>query len=372
MSHDPLNDPHPGDQGNGLLRKILSRLSDGTVTVSPQIVIESGDVVIGTVSVDNFPAVQAVTVGNFPASFEVSNFPADQGVTVSNFPATQPVSGTVAVSNFPATQPVSGTVTVANISEEIFEPLFNAAVSGEIDGRVARSYHVMGRRSGFNSTSVLQDVGEFLGTSINALPELTGVENLEVVSTAATDTAAGVGARTVRIGYINTSNALVESADIVLNGVTPVALGFQAKFILWMETSTVGSNEVAVGNILLRIAGAGATHEQITAGGNRSLSCRFMVPTGYTGYLSGWGSWAVGTSQDVRLRATVHSGDRSLGTAYIFQSVAYLSAGGSADEGLPWLVCPALSKIKVSTISGAAPAGNRIDTEFTILLIANP
>lgn len=41
-SHDPLNDPRPGDQGNNLLRKILSRLSDGTVTVSPQIVIDPG------------------------------------------------------------------------------------------------------------------------------------------------------------------------------------------------------------------------------------------------------------------------------------------------------------------------------------------
>lgn len=291
---DPLNDPRPGDLGNVLLRKILARLSEGTIRT------------------EKTPA-----------------------------------------------------------SEEIFEPYFNVALTGEIDGKTARGFHVMGRRAGFNSTSVLQDIGEFLGTSINALPELTGVESLEVVSTSASDADGGTGCQKVRIVYIDTFGNLVESADITLAGATPVPLAFKARFIYWMEASVVGTNEVSVGNILLRIAGGGATHEQITAGGNRSLTCRFMVPAGYTGYLSGWGNWAITATQDVRLRATVRSLDRSLGSPYIFQSAVYLAGGGSSEEGLPWMSCPPLSKIKVSTFPGAAPAINRIDSEFTILLIAN-
>lgn len=258
------------------------------------------------------------------------------------------------------------------VSEELFDPLFGAAFKGMVHDLPARAFHVTGRRAGFNSVSILQDVGEFLGVNINAFPELTGAESLEVVSASTDDTSpAGIGARTVRIGYIDTSGALVESAPIVMAGQTPVALAFKALFILWMETHTVGTNSVAVGNILLRIAGGGATHEQISAGGNRSLSARFMVPSGYTGYLQSWGSAAISTTQDVRLRATVRSYDRSLGSAYIFQAQAFVNTNASSYEILPWLPCSALSKMKVSTYPGLLPAGNRVDAGFTILLIAD-
>ena len=349
----------------------------GTVAVSNLPVTQP---VSGTVAVSNFPATQpvsiaaAVNVGNFPATQPVSGT-----VAVSNLPATQPVSGTVAVSNFPASQTVAGSVSVANfpanqvVSDptDIINPLFAASRLGLVDGHAAEVFHVMGRRAGFNSTSVLQDVGEFLGTTTDAFPELTGAESLEVISSNANDTSNGTGARTIRIGYINTSNQLTVSADITLNGTTAVALAFNANFILWMETTTVGSNAVAVGTITLRIAAAGATQEQITAGGNRSLSCRFMVPVGYTGYLTDWGGNAISTTQDMRLRALVRTRSRTLGTDYVFQSVSYLSAGGNGGEELPYLKLPGLCKIKVSTISGATGAANRLDAEFTLLLIAD-
>jgi hypothetical protein len=72
----------------------------------------------GTVSVGNFPA--GFNVNNFPANYAINNFPNPQNVNiaeylglavgpanpmdvkVSNFPATQPISGSVSVSNFPA------------------------------------------------------------------------------------------------------------------------------------------------------------------------------------------------------------------------------------------------------------------------------
>lgn len=470
MASDPANDFRNGDLDQSLLRKILNRMlavMDSIQTVTPTVVIEPGNVeigsvvikdgvnavfstvlasppsgtepalvvrnipsgtqvvsgavtVAGTVAVSNFPATQPVSgsvtvagtvavsnlpatqpvsgtvaVSNFPAtqpvsgSVSVSNFPATQpvsgtvtvtgSVAVSNFPATQPVSGSVSVSNFPATQTVAGSVSVANfpanqvVSDptDIVNPLFAAARLGLVDGHAAENFHVMGRRAGFNSTSVLQDVGEFLGTAIDALPELTGVENLEVVSSSVNDTALGAGARTIRIGYIDTSNHLVVSPDISLAGTTPVAIAFKANFILWMETTSTGSSPVSEGNIILRIVGPGATQEQITAGGNRSLSARFMVPVGYTGYLVDWGINAIGTTQDTRLRATVRTRSRTLGTDYVFQSVFYLASGANASEELPYLQLPALSKVKVSTIPGAAAASNRLDAEFTILLIAN-
>jgi len=378
MATDALNDFRPGDVDNNILRKILNRLLvlvNAVETVTPEIIIDPGEVEIGSVMLKDGvgSALSAVKTADPAAT--------DPGLVTRNIPSgTQTVSGTVEVSNFPATQPVSGSVAVSNFpavqtvvdSLGVGNPLYEAARYGAIAGKTAKAFHKISRRAGFNSTSVLQDVAEFLGTTIDAMPELTGSENLEVVSSNVNDIAGGTGTRAIRVTYIDTSNNLVTSADIAMNGTTPVALAFKANMILWMESSVVGANSVAAGNIVLRIAGAGATHEQITAGGNRSLSSHFMVPAGYTGYLADWGATSVGNAtQDVRLRATVRSGDRSLGTAYIFQSVDFLAAGGDGGEELPWLVCPALSRIKISTLPSATVNTNRIDAEYTILLVAN-
>lgn len=75
----------------------------------------TGDQVLGTVNVGNFPAKQPVTVGNFPATQQVSG-----NVSVSNFPAfpaKQEVTGQVSVSNFPTKQEVTGNINVTNIPD---------------------------------------------------------------------------------------------------------------------------------------------------------------------------------------------------------------------------------------------------------------
>ena len=91
---------------------------------------------VQTVHVDNLPATQAVTVGNFPAqtaltdvqmraspvAVTVGNFPATQTVTVANFPTSNGLTDAqlraapLAVTGtfYPAVQPVSGTITVSN------------------------------------------------------------------------------------------------------------------------------------------------------------------------------------------------------------------------------------------------------------------
>lgn len=82
----------------------------------------------GSVSVNNLPSSQAVTVTS--GSLSVSNLPATQAisgsVSVNNLPATQPISGTVSIGNFPSsqsvtvsnlpsTQSVSGNLTISNL-----------------------------------------------------------------------------------------------------------------------------------------------------------------------------------------------------------------------------------------------------------------
>lgn len=250
---------------------------------------------------------------------------------------------------------------------DIGNPLFDASFFAQVNSREAKVFHVLGRRAGFNSTAALQDVAEFL-SGLDLLPELTGVENLELVSSSAQDNPAGTGTGSVKLTYINTNNDLVTSAAIALNGLAAVAVPFKMRFMLWMESASGGTSETSVGTILLRIAGGGATHEQISAGGNRSLSNRFFVPAGFDAWISTWQVNSIGgATQDARLRATVQT-DRSLGTRYLFQDQAFVTAGAASDD-LPWLKFPPLCRIKVSTFSSNIAGTNRIDSDFSILLV---
>lgn len=398
MSLFRFKNVHPAsdDTAPSLLGKILQRLND-SATATPGVPAANVAVVNAPLTVEEINPLTQIDVGNFPATqnVAVTNTP---NVTVTNFPATQPVSGTISVNNFPGSQNVVVTnapnVAVNNWPAHqpvhIYDPITNDPVTvanghlstlnvphefeisedNEYDGKPAKIWRLLGRRAGFNSTTVLQDVGEWLVTSFDSFPTLTGAETMEIVSSSTDDdnSPGGTGTRTVRIVYLDTSYDL-QVLDTPLNGTVPVVLAPQMLFVYWMEALTGGASEVSVGNIDLRVSGTGVIHERITAGGNRSLSARFMVPDDYTGYVRSWGCEAITTSQDLRLRATVQTNDSSLGTRYIFQSTMYLGANSNRSDNLPWIKLPARSKIKVSTVPGAAPSINRVGTTLDVLLI---
>lgn len=331
-----VNDFRPGDLDNNILRKILAR---------------SGSPVL--------PAGAATdAVIESTAATTAATLVATQAVTAALLAASNAAIAALLAQN--------------QVITPVTNPFFQASFFGEVNGRTAAGYNIRGRRAGFNTINILQDVAEWLGTTIDLMPELTGVESLEIVSSSASDAAAGIGTRTVRVTYINTSNALVQSPNIVMNGTTAVPAGFFARAILWMESTSGGTSEASVGTIILRIVGPGATQEQISIGDNRSQSARFMVPAGFTAYISYWQSAAFGGgTEDVRLRATVNDFDRTLGTRYISQDLAFTSDTSALTNELPWLRFPALCRIKVSTIPSAAGAANRVGTDFSILIISD-
>lgn len=243
---------------------------------------------------------------------------------------------------------------------------------GMIHGKTSYAFNIIGRRAGFTSLTAMNDVKEFDNAVAN-FPQLAGNEVLEVVSSSTLDVAAGTGARTVKVVYLNSSNAMVESAAITLNGLVPVAAGFTANEILWMEVATVGSGGTAAGNVLLRTTVGQVGVEQVSAGGNKSLSARFMVPANYTGYLTNWNAYAINNDQDVRLQGQVATLDRSLSSVYRFLDNIYLSTNANAFAvPLPWLKIPPLARVKASTIStGGTGAAVRCDVSFTVVIIQN-
>lgn len=238
-------------------------------------------------------------------------------------------------------------------------------LTGTFQGRLANVFNVFGRRAGFTSNSVMNDVKEFDNAVANN-PELSN-SSLDIISSSASDAAAGTGVQSVVVFYLDSNNNIVESSPIPLNGtnlVTNVLTG--VNFVLWMETETAGSGGVAAGNIRLRINGGTVEVEQITAGGNRSMSARFMVPSGYTGFLFSWNAQSANNDQDCRLRATVNSYDHTLKSGiYLFQDVKLVASNtNSGDTQLPFIPIPELAKVKISTISAGTAGTVKCETSF--------
>lgn len=337
------NDFQPGDTTNNILRKILERQKESGVTGG-----SATEATLTAIKDNGIAAAQAADA------------------------AAAQVIATAAVT----AQSTTDTATVlAEVRDAIpaSDPFFLEATTGILNGKVAKTLHIKGRRAGFQAINVFNDVAEYLGITQALMVELTGAEAFEVVSSSASDSAAGVGARTVRLTYIDAADNLVQSAPFTMNGVTAVPLtGITAHMLLWLQVETGGTTEGAVGTILLRIAGGGATHDQITIGENRSLAGRFMVPVGFTAYIRYWQVSTIGGATfDSRLKATVNALDRTLITRYTTQFHAFAEAGQAIVSELPWVKFPALCKIKLSTVPSAAGTLNRMHSDFSVMIVAD-
>lgn len=273
-------------------------------------------------------------------------------------------------------------VTITNGQQIAINPIetigiaddYNIQASNFLNGKRAYIYDILGNRTAFIDTTNLHDICEFLTTTAGQqrFTPVTTADVLELVSTSANDTLLGTGTRKVRITYLDSIGTMIESPDISLNGTTPVATGITATAIQWMEVTDGGSLEVSAGTITLRKTGTPTTvYEQISTNGNKSLSARFTIPTGYTGYLIRWEAAAIGQSMDTRLRATVKSFTRELNSRYLFQERIFLASGQNFDSDLHYLKYPAGSTIKISAIPGATGGTPRCDASFTILIVEN-
>lgn len=246
------------------------------------------------------------------------------------------------------------------------------SLTGQLYGKTAYALNIKGRRAGFTSITLFNDVKEF-DNAVADIPSFSAA-TLDIISSSASDTnAAGTGVRTVKVTYINNLNALVTSAAIALNGTTLVtSVLTNVNEVLFMETDTAGSGGKAAGNIRLRINGGVVEVEQISVQANKSMSARFMVPTGYTAYVPNWRVAATNNDQDARIQATVNTLDRSLASVYMYQSNAAIPINSNSSTMLlPLLKFPALSRIKVSTISAGAGATIKCDVSFVVILIAD-
>ncbi len=228
---------------------------------------------------------------------------------------------------------------------------------------------ITGRKDGI-SASALDDVTQIPGTTV--VPNPGGIQ-LEVVSTQAADDGDPVatGIRTIEIVYLDTSG-IQQFEVLTMNGVAAVTtVATDIDKIQWMHAITAGSVGVSAGNISLQGVGAGTVYEFITAGGNRSLSCRYHVPSDVTAYIKGWHSSAITKKLDFRLRATMNARTGELlPGVFVFVDSQVLEAEASGFLPFEPEICvPSGATIKVSAL-GAVALGDA-GGSFNMILVDN-
>ena len=167
------------------------------------------------------------------------------------------------------------------------DAVINSENQRSIPVTLAPSASAAGITDGYVSTSTVASYAIMATT----YTEQTVNAQRSLVSTAAADAAAGTGARSVRITYLDQAFAGPYTETVVLNGTTPVnTVASNICYIEKMEVLTAGSGGVNAGTINLKAAtgGGGVTVGSIVIGDNKTFWAHHYVPAGKTCYITSY------------------------------------------------------------------------------------
>lgn len=156
---------------------------------------------------------------------------------------------------------------------------------GNISNRINVSK--FGRNSNIDINTVPEDIWSG-GDLYKGHPTTIAPKTVEVVSTDASDTAAGVGAQTIRIeGLRDNAASQYDTEDFTLNGTTPVTSTKNWYRINRGYVLTAGSSEYNVGTITCRYTAPDTSviFFTIVPQFNQSTACVYTVPAGVTGII---------------------------------------------------------------------------------------
>jgi hypothetical protein len=253
-----------------------------------------------------------------------------------------------------------------NIRDVLPPDFIHEVQRGNIPGQVI--LRGLGERDSIGTTANGEDL--WRGNELSATPAALGShttipapadagEQMTLVSENAADAAAGTGARTIDISYLDAAGD-EQSETVTMNGITQVdTVATDIRFVQDMQVKTVGSNGASVGNIrIFRESDESRVYNMIREGGNQSLVPHKMVPRAKTLHLRRWLCSEASNAKrcHMRLRADCdneHPPVRQAGVFLFKSTVALDSAAVPMD--LAYSI-PALSIVKVSgqaDVSGA-------------------
>ena len=186
----------------------------------------------------------------------------------------------------------------------------------------------------------------------------TVAQQMMVVSSSASDAAAGTGIRKVRIHYLD-DNYDTQEEEVTLNGTTPVnTVATNILRINIVHASEVGSNQVSVGNISVKNTGNTITYSYLAAGWNISRQAVYTIPRGVTGYITHWQASSGSTGNHfctTTVRATTHDGEQFPGVFLVQDETGTQNGGISINFPTPIPIMER-SDVKISAISDAVNA----------------
>jgi len=229
---------------------------------------------------------------------------------------------------------------------------YTEVARGNIAGSSIMS--AMGERKSIQTTTAGEDI--WLGNELTPAPTShtsiptpdSAGEQMTIVSESGNDAAAGTGARTVEVHYIDAAGAQ-QSEVVELNGTGDAdTVATDIRYVNDFHVVTAGTGLVTAGNVKIYKKGTvGLVYNMIAQGGNKSLVPNRMVPVGYKLVIK---SWHTEEAQDkrvnVRLRATSNA-NTVLTDVFLFKDTTFLKKNASGALPLNILV-PALAIVKVS------------------------
>lgn len=204
-----------------------------------------------------------------------------------------------------------------------------SAVLGLIPGAVA--FYKVGSSLVIPSTTFMILSNLTSATRVSNFP--TVAQQMQVVSSSASDTAAGTGAQQVTIDYLTEPASPAGfarfSETVTLNGVAAVlTVANNISRIERFRVSRTGTGSVAAGDISLQSVGGATTFELINAGENINRTCVHFVPNGYLSIITDIFTGTT-TAGGVRFAITTVESDALGNLVRIGQNEIGLSSGGA-------------------------------------------
>lgn len=153
-----------------------------------------------------------------------------------------------------------------------------AALLGKVEG--VSALVIAGRSTTIQTVEPPITVG--FGNALQ--PYAAANESWEIVSSSVNDTAAGTGARTVLISYLD-DTYVQRSALVILNGTTAVPIAANCFRAQTAVVVAAGSGTVNAGQLTIRVAGGGASRALVVAGKSSSRQGSFTIPAGFVGII---------------------------------------------------------------------------------------
>ena len=243
--------------------------------------------------------------------------------------------------------------------------------SDVVDGDVSGSYAVnkFGRNPDIDTTSDPETVW-FTG-GLYPWAQVATAVSVEVVA-GADDDVGGTGMLTISVQGLD-ANWDMQTAIVTLTGATPAAVGGTWLRIFRVAGQTAGTGLTNADNIVVRIAGAGATLLTVAAGAGQSEIAVYTVPAGKQGRIVSWevNITAGGASAEVEMALLTRENDIA-GRPFRKRDVIGLSNSGSSSVGREFLapiIVPEKTDIEVRIVN--TTASNVGVTAFFLIIVEN-